>query len=87
MGSGARMTFGRDGEATLNTWLEDNAWVCWFPCDEPWLAEAAVIGRADLPLNLDQNRAHPFHARLTEVRSEARRRARELPVISRPASA
>jgi hypothetical protein len=82
VGSGARMTFGRDGEAALNAWLEDNAWVCWFPCDQPWLAEAAVIGRADLPLNLDQNRAHPFHARLTEVRSAARRRARELPVIS-----
>ena len=26
----------------------------WFPCDEPWLAEAAVIGSADLPLSLDQ---------------------------------
>jgi hypothetical protein len=82
VGSGARMTFGRDGEAALNAWLEDNAWVCWFPCDQPWLVEAAVIGRADLPLNLDQNRAHPFHARLTEARSAARRRARELPVIS-----
>jgi GIY-YIG catalytic domain len=59
--------------------------VCWYPCDEPWAAEAAeaaVIGSADLPLNLDQNRAHPFHARLTAVRSAARRRARELPVVS-----
>jgi hypothetical protein len=31
----------RDGEAALNAWLEDNAWVCSFPCDQPWLAEAA----------------------------------------------
>jgi hypothetical protein len=25
-----------------------------FPCDEPWLADAAVTGSADLPLSLDQ---------------------------------
>jgi hypothetical protein len=56
------MTFGRDGEAALNAWLADNAWVCGFPCDEPWLAEAGMIGGADLPLNLEQNRNHPFHA-------------------------
>ena len=82
VGSGARLTFGRAGEVALDAWLADNARVCWYPCDEPWLAEAAVIGTADLPLNLDQNRAHPFHARLTEVRSTARRRARELPVLA-----
>jgi hypothetical protein len=76
------MTFGRDGEAALNAWLANNARVCWFPCEQPWLVEAAVIGSVDLPLNLDQNRAHPFHARLTGVRSAARRRARELPIIS-----
>jgi hypothetical protein len=75
VGSGGRMTFGREGEATLNAWLESNAQVCWFPCGEPWLVEAAVIASADLPLNLDQNRGRPFHARLTEVRSAARRRA------------
>jgi hypothetical protein len=36
----------------------------------------------NLPLNLDQNRHHAFHQQLTQVRADARRTARTLPVVS-----
>lgn len=80
VGSGKRMTFGKTGEAVLGQWMAENARVCWIEHDEPWTMESELISRLDLPLNLDQNQHNPFHGRLTEVRSQARRRARELVV-------
>ncbi|MFE1288126.1 GIY-YIG nuclease family protein [Streptomyces sp. NPDC058751] len=78
--SGTRMTFGKTGEAALSRWMAENARVCWIEHDEPWTLESELISRLDLPLNLDQNRRNRFHSRLTEARSQARLRARELPV-------
>ncbi|MFI0784920.1 GIY-YIG nuclease family protein [Streptomyces lydicus] len=82
VGSGKRMTFGKVGEATLSQWMADNARVCWLEHGEPWTLESQLISRLDLPLNLDQNRHNAFHSRLKELRAQARRRARELPVTS-----
>ncbi|MFC5992626.1 GIY-YIG nuclease family protein [Pseudonocardia hispaniensis] len=82
VGSGKRMTFGPHGEKQLNDWMQDNARVCWQPCPEPWIVESAVIGKTDLPLNLDQNRDHPFRARLATLRRQAKQRARELPILT-----
>ncbi|MEU1201608.1 GIY-YIG nuclease family protein [Streptomyces sp. NPDC005813] len=78
--SGTRMTFGKAGEAALSQWMAENARVCWIEHDEPWTLESELISQLDLPLNLDQNRHNPFHSRLKELRSQARQRARELPV-------
>ncbi|MEU6656850.1 GIY-YIG nuclease family protein [Streptomyces sp. NPDC046900] len=80
VGSGKRMTFGKAGEAELSQWMAENARVCWIVHDEPWTMESELISQLDLPLNLDQNRHNSFHGRLTEVRSQARQRARELAV-------
>ena len=82
VGSGKRMTFGKAGEATLSQWRADNARVCWVEQDEPWTSESQLISQLDLPLNLDQNRHNAFHSRLKELRSQARQRARELPISS-----
>lgn len=82
VGSGKRMTYGKQGEAVLSQWMAEHARVCWVEHPEPWNPEAELIARLDLPLNLDQNRGNGFHARLTELRAEARRRARALPVGS-----
>ncbi|MFC9398630.1 GIY-YIG nuclease family protein [Streptomyces sp. NPDC057027] len=82
VGSGKRMTFGKAGEATLSQWMADNAQVCWIEQSEPWDLESQLISELDLPLNLDQNRHNAFHHRLKEIRAQARRRARELPVSS-----
>lgn len=81
VGSGTRLTFA-DGEHTLSDWLHQNALVCWVTTPEPWVVEEEMIRTVPLPLNLDQNAAHPFHATLSRLRSEAKRRARELPVVA-----
>ena len=80
VGSGVRMTFGA-GEQILNEWLDQNARVAWLTCDEPWRVEEELIRSVSLPLNLDQNRNHSFHAGLTGRRRSAKARARELPVV------
>ncbi|GAB3111787.1 hypothetical protein GCM10027160_13120 [Streptomyces calidiresistens] len=82
VGSGGRMTFGREGEARLRAWMAENARVCWVECDEPWSVESQLISRLDVPLNLDRNRHNAFHDRLKGLRAEARARARALPIAS-----
>jgi hypothetical protein len=62
--------------------MADNAYVTWVETDHPWLAEQQFIASVDLPLNLDQNRQHVFHQQLSQVRADARRTARTLPVVS-----
>jgi hypothetical protein len=79
VGSGTRRTFA-DGEAKLSEWMNENAYVCWIETDKPWIAEAQVIASVCLPLNLDQNRSHAFHATLSAIRSKAKKRAAELPI-------
>jgi hypothetical protein len=44
------------------------------------MSEKQLIGSVSLPLNLDQNRNHVFHADLSELRRAAKERARELPI-------
>jgi hypothetical protein len=46
------------------------------------LAERRLIASVNLPLNLDQNRHHPFHQQLTQIRADARTTARTLPIVS-----
>lgn len=75
VGSGKRMTFG-DGEAKLTGWMEQNACVSWIVHSEPWTLERTVIQRFSLPINLDGNREHPFHAILSATRRDAKGAAR-----------
>jgi hypothetical protein len=81
VGSGRRMTFG-PGESLLSEWMAENAMVTWQVSHQPWALEAELIQSVALPLNLDMNRAHPFHATLSGLRRIAKQRARELPVIA-----
>lgn len=75
------MTFGPPGEAELSAWMSDHARVYWVECSAPWRSETLVIGQCDLPLNLDQNRGHPFHSQLSLARAAARAKARDLPIL------
>jgi hypothetical protein len=61
--------------------MEANAKVVWHVCDKPWELEDELISTVDLPLHLDQNRHHGFHPELSRIRSEAKAKARELPVL------
>jgi hypothetical protein len=82
VGSGKRMTFST-GEARLSEWMNQNARVAWHLCEQPWKLEEQLIAGVDLPLNLDQNRRHGFHPELSQVRREAKARARELPILAK----
>ena len=76
------MTFS-DGEAALSAWMDRNAFVCWCEAAEQWLVEEELIRTVDLPLNLDQNRHHAFHAELGRLQAEQKAKARELPALPR----
>jgi hypothetical protein len=75
VGSGNRLTFA-DGEHRLSAWMADNAFVTWVELDRPWSLESQLITLLNTPLNLDQNRKHPFHQQLSGIRGEARALAR-----------
>lgn len=47
--------------------MAEHARVCWFSSSQPWPVEADIIAQADLPLNLDQNRHHPFSAHRRKI--------------------
>ena len=81
VGSGKRMTFGL-GEAVLSDWMGQNALVAFHVCEQPWELEAEPLRTVSLPLNLDQNRNHAFHAILTELRKTAKERARMLEILA-----
>lgn len=82
VGTGKRMTFGT-GEAVLSEWMEANATVAWVVHPKPWLPEPAVISSLAVPLNLADNREHPFYRTLKGVRAAARERARERSAAAR----
>ena len=76
--SGKRLGFG-EGEAILDHWMSENAFVTWYVTEQPWIAERAFIESVDLPLNIKDNSGHPFLPILREARSLARAKARALP--------
>ena len=80
VGSGRRLTF-HDGEARLSEWMGAQAKVVWLTHPRPWELESELIGSVALPLNLDQNRSHPFHSVLTGLRRGAKAEARRLPTV------
>jgi len=80
VGRRKRMTFG-DGEDALSEWMESNTSVGWVVHPRPWELEAVVISELSLPLNLDQNKDHQFHAVLTNARRQAKKVAREKDIV------
>jgi hypothetical protein len=82
VGSGNRLTFSA-GEKRLSEWMDENARVAWFVCDEPWKLEEKLISTLNLPLNLHQNSANAFFKVLSEVRRAAKIRAKGLEILPR----
>jgi hypothetical protein len=82
VGSGRRMTFTHVGEQWLDEWMNDNALVCWTEHDEPWLLEHELLQQHSLPLNIQDNRHHPFCSSVSGLRQEAKRQARDMPIAS-----
>lgn len=79
VGSGHRMTFG-SGETALSNWMAQNAFATFTNHPEPWLLEEKLIQQLSLPLNLRGNERHPFYSQLASIRSQAKKRAKELPI-------
>ena len=76
-----RVTFGKEGEERLSEWMADNAFVVWMEHDEPWLMEPKLIQSVSLPLNIEHNGQHPSALRLSALRTDARERAKSMPVV------
>jgi hypothetical protein len=74
------MTFGA-GERVLSEWMQENAFVCWLEHPAPWEIESILIRELCPPLNLAENSYHPFCAKLSQIRKEAKVRARSLDVM------
>ena len=72
VGSGGRYTFTNPDEIRLDTWLEQNALVCWVEHPQPWELEEQLLKTLSLPLNIDGNDLHPFIAILRACRRTAR---------------
>jgi GIY-YIG catalytic domain-containing protein len=79
-GKSGRLTF-VNGEKKLTEWISKNAFVAWHIIDRPWEYEEDLINKISVPLNLDHNKKHKFHKVLSEIRSEAKKRARSSPVV------
>jgi hypothetical protein len=77
IGGGARETFGA-GEAVLSEWIARNMRVSFREDDEPWVAEAAIIGALDLPLNIEQNAHDPQRDFVRELHRRCKDHARRL---------
>jgi GIY-YIG catalytic domain-containing protein len=82
VGSGTRMTFS-DGEARLREWMETNAVVAVLEHQQPWLPEPEIIGRLDLPLNIEHNAHNTQRQFVRDTRAACKARARSLPVLPR----
>ena len=74
------MTFGA-GERILSDWMSENAFVCWVEHPAPWEIEGQLILELRPPLNLAENSHHSFYAELSQIRKQAKARARSLDVM------
>jgi hypothetical protein len=82
VGSGKRFTLTHEGERYLDEWMTENAFVAWMVHPEPWVIERLLLGELSCPLNIKDNGHHPFALTLKQMRIEALRRAREMPIAN-----
>jgi hypothetical protein len=80
VGSGSRMTFTHIGEQWLDEWMNRNAYVTWVEHPEPWAIESTILSTLSLPLNIQDNRHHPFASQLSDLRQKAKHEARYGPI-------
>ena len=79
-GSGQGTTLTPAGERWLDEWMEENVSVGCVEHPEPWMIAYALLLKLSLPLNISHNGHHRFASSLKEMRLDALRRARALPI-------
>lgn len=82
VGSGKRMTFTHLGEQWLDEWMEENAFVCWTEHPTPWELEEELLETLSLPLNIKGNKDHVFANSLSQLRKDAIKEAKVMPVAN-----
>jgi hypothetical protein len=82
VGSGKRITLTHQGERWLDEWMEKNAFVAWTQHAAPWTIEHDLLREISCPLNIMDNRHHPFASILKKMRTEALQRAKALPIAN-----
>ena len=83
VGSGNRETFTATGETILSDWIARNMRVSFIEDNEPWVAEPAIIGSLDLPLNIEHNSHNSQRQVVRDARARCKGHARGLPVVPR----
>ena len=53
----------------LHSWMRSHLKVAWLAYPEPWTVEEAVIAAMKSPLNVKDNKSHPFYSTLKAARS------------------
>lgn len=61
-----------DGEAWLNSWMDENAFVCWQPHNAPNAIKVEILADWSVPLNTKDNKHHPFSKHLRRIKAEVR---------------
>ena len=69
----------RGKERYLDEWMTENAFVASMAHPEPWVIERLLLGELSCPLNIKDNRHHPFAPTLNQMRIAALRRAERCP--------
>jgi hypothetical protein len=82
VGSGKRITLTHAGEQYLDEWMRENAFVAWVEHPEPWIIERLLLGEFSCPMNITHNKHHSFVITLKQMRKEALRLAREMPIAN-----
>lgn len=82
VGSWGRLTFTNPGEQVLDRWLHAHARVVWAAHPAPWEPEDALLASGlPLPLDIKDNPCAVLTAPVSALRSAAKRRAEDLPLI------
>ena len=71
-----RFYFGNE-EAIISEWIEENAFVTFEPCSQPWVIEEEAMKKLNLPLNILGNEHNNFHKTLKNIRKKAKDLARK----------
>lgn len=74
--NGTKVILPRDQNTQLSHWQQTHLRLTWHTTAQPWLIEAGVIEVLKPPLNLADNREHPFFLILSAARKALQQAAR-----------
>lgn len=67
--------YGKEGEGRLTAWMYEHCRIAFIEDIEPWSVESLAVREYSLPLNLEGNEVHEFHATLSLLRRQTKMEA------------